>query len=48
MAAARSFPGQVTQANVARLAGFFRGFRDALLALRAEEDSRVAILTRGR
>ncbi|MBY5973824.1 circularly permuted type 2 ATP-grasp protein [Ferrimonas balearica] len=47
MAAARSFPGQVTQANVARLAGFFRGFRDALLALRAEEDSRVAILTPG-
>ncbi|MGI3165444.1 circularly permuted type 2 ATP-grasp protein [Pseudooceanicola sp. 200-1SW] len=47
MATARSFPGLMSQANVARLAGFFRGFRDALLALRAEEDSRVAILTPG-
>ncbi|WP_010140391.1 circularly permuted type 2 ATP-grasp protein [Oceanicola sp. S124] len=47
MATARSFPALMADSNVARLAGFFRGFRDALLALRAEEDSRVAILTPG-
>ncbi|MFN3845179.1 MAG: circularly permuted type 2 ATP-grasp protein [Paracoccaceae bacterium] len=37
------FSGQ----NVHRLAGFFRDFRDALLALRTDRDGRVGILTPG-
>ncbi|MEO6608744.1 MAG: circularly permuted type 2 ATP-grasp protein, partial [Aestuariivirga sp.] len=35
------------RSNVHRLAGFFRMFRDTLVDLRAEEDSRVGILTPG-
>lgn len=47
MATSRSFPALMADSNVARLAGFFRAFRDALLALRTEDDSRVSILTPG-
>nr|WP_233544861.1 circularly permuted type 2 ATP-grasp protein [Pseudooceanicola sediminis] len=47
MATSRSFPGIMARSNVTRLAGFFRAFRDALLALRSDGDSRVTILTPG-
>ncbi|QOL81282.1 circularly permuted type 2 ATP-grasp protein [Pseudooceanicola spongiae] len=47
MATSRSFPGIMARSNVLRLAGFFRAFRDALLALRSDGDSRVTILTPG-
>jgi uncharacterized circularly permuted ATP-grasp superfamily protein/uncharacterized alpha-E superfamily protein len=47
VATARVFSDFYAEANVHRLAGFFRTFRDALLALRSESDSRVAILTPG-
>ncbi|MXN18046.1 hypothetical protein GR170_09385 [Pseudooceanicola sp. GBMRC 2024] len=47
MATSRSFPGIISDSHVARLAGFFRNFRDALLALRDNDDSRVTILTPG-
>lgn len=48
IATSRVFPELFVQANVRRLAGFFRAFRDALEGLREESDSRVAILTPGR
>ncbi|MDP5307839.1 circularly permuted type 2 ATP-grasp protein [Paracoccus spongiarum] len=47
VATARAFSGLFAQENVHRLAGFFRDFRDALLAGRQDRDSRVAILTPG-
>jgi uncharacterized circularly permuted ATP-grasp superfamily protein/uncharacterized alpha-E superfamily protein len=47
IATARSFSTHMARANVHRLAGFFRDFRDALLDLRQKEGSRVAILTPG-
>ncbi|MCC0021910.1 MAG: circularly permuted type 2 ATP-grasp protein [Nitratireductor sp.] len=47
MATARSFSSLMNHANVARLAGFFRQFRDSLLGLREQDGSRVAILTPG-
>lgn len=47
MATARSFADIMSRTHVMRLAGFFRSFRDALLGLRAEPDSRVSILTPG-
>ncbi|QPM88813.1 circularly permuted type 2 ATP-grasp protein [Pseudooceanicola algae] len=47
MATARSFGDIMGRSHVLRLAGFFRAFRDALLDLRAEGDSRVSILTPG-
>ena len=36
------------QANVHRLAGFFRAFRDTMNDLRGDTESRVGILTPGR
>jgi len=47
MATARSFSATMGRSNVHRLAGFFRDFRDTLLALRQNDGSRVAILTPG-
>lgn len=47
VATARVFPEQIKAGNVHRLAGFFRGFREALNALRRNPDGRVAILTPG-
>jgi uncharacterized circularly permuted ATP-grasp superfamily protein/uncharacterized alpha-E superfamily protein len=47
VATARIFAEHFATANVHRLAGFFRAFRDALHAIRAETDSRAAILTPG-
>lgn len=47
VAASRVFPELYGQANVHRLAGFFRSFRDALEKLRADPASRVGILTPG-
>lgn len=47
VATARAFSDIYAQENVHRLAGFFREFRDALLARRQDRDSRVAILTPG-
>lgn len=47
MATARVFPDLFPNANVRRLAGFFRAFRDAMNGLWGETDSRVAILTPG-
>lgn len=47
VATARVFAEFYADANIHRLAGFFRAFRDALNGMRAEEDSRVAILTPG-
>lgn len=47
MATSRMFPDLFPQANVERLAGFFRRFRDQLNALRHDNDGRVAILTPG-
>ncbi|WP_417423827.1 circularly permuted type 2 ATP-grasp protein [Hoeflea sp.] len=47
VASSRSFPGLYRSANVARLAGFFRAFRDGLNAARQEDNSRVGILTPG-
>ena len=47
VAVTRAFADFYAGAHVHRLAGFFREFRDALIGLRAEEDSRVAILTPG-
>jgi uncharacterized circularly permuted ATP-grasp superfamily protein/uncharacterized alpha-E superfamily protein len=47
VATARVFADLYAEANVHRLAGFFRTFRDALIGLRAEPDSRVGILTPG-
>ena len=47
VATSRAFSEFYAEANVHRLAGFFRDFRDALLALRGDADSRAAILTPG-
>ena len=47
VAASRVFPEFYGSANVRRLAGFFRSFRDALEKLRVDPASRVGILTPG-
>lgn len=47
VATARVFSEFYADANILRLAGFFRAFRDALTGMRAEDDSRVGILTPG-
>ncbi|MDJ0822002.1 MAG: circularly permuted type 2 ATP-grasp protein [Paracoccaceae bacterium] len=47
MAAARIFPDPFPRANVRRLAGFFRAFRDAMDTLPGAEGRRTAILTPG-
>ncbi len=47
VAATRVFPDLHREANVHRLAGFFRDFRDALDALSGEVPARVGILTPG-
>ncbi|WP_368667709.1 circularly permuted type 2 ATP-grasp protein [Salipiger sp. PrR002] len=47
MATGRVFHDLFPKANVERLAGFFRSFRDAMIDLRANEGGRVAILTPG-
>ncbi len=47
VATTRVFSELFAQSNVHRLAGFFRAFRDALMGLREEPDSRVGILTPG-
>ncbi len=48
VATARAFPDVYAQANVHRLAGFFRAFRDTMNDLRGDTESRVGILTPGR
>ncbi|SPF78193.1 circularly permuted type 2 ATP-grasp protein [Pseudoprimorskyibacter insulae] len=47
VAATRVFREALSDANVLRLAGFFRHFRDALLGLRTNGQGRVGILTPG-
>lgn len=47
VATTRIFSDFYPKAHVHRLAGFFRRFRETLLNLRGETDSRVAILTPG-
>ncbi len=47
IATSRIYSDIFARSNVNRLAGFFRNFRDTLLDLRAEDDSRVGILTPG-
>lgn len=47
VATSRAFSEIYAGMNVHRLAGFFRDFRDRLLALRDDRDARVAILTPG-
>ena len=47
IATSRIYSDIFTGSNVHRLAGFFRTFRDTLLGLRAEDESRVGILTPG-
>lgn len=47
VATARAFSEHYAQEHVQRLAGFFREFRDALMASRHDAESRVAILTPG-
>ena len=47
VATSRVFSDLYPEANVERLAPFFRRFRDALNGLRADDDSRVGILTPG-
>ncbi|GAB4530997.1 MAG: circularly permuted type 2 ATP-grasp protein [Roseibium sp.] len=47
VATGRVFNEFFAKANVHRLAGFFRRFRDRLTELRGETDSRVSILTPG-
>ncbi len=47
VATARVFADFYASAHVHRLAGFFRSFRDSLIGLQGEPDSRVAILTPG-
>ena len=47
VAAARVFPDLYRDANVHRLAGFFRSFRDALEQMRIAPTSRLGILTPG-
>ncbi|MBA5777110.1 circularly permuted type 2 ATP-grasp protein [Stappia sp. F7233] len=47
VATARIFSEVFRQANVHRLAGFFRSFREALMSLRGDDGSRAGILTPG-
>ena len=47
VAASRVFPDLYRHANVHRLAGFFRSFRDALERLRGDPAARIGILTPG-
>ncbi len=47
VATTRALPDVFADMNVHRLAGFFRRFRDALHAMAASHDGRVAILTPG-
>ena len=47
VAASRVFPDLYRQANVHRLAGFFRSFRDTFEKMRISSDSRLGILTPG-
>ena len=47
IATARVYSDLYGRANVHRLAGFFRAFRDTLQDLRGSEDSRIGILTPG-
>lgn len=47
MATSRVFHDLFPKANVERLAGFYRAHRDAMSALRGDNDGRVAILTPG-
>ncbi|MBC7476619.1 MAG: circularly permuted type 2 ATP-grasp protein [Pseudorhodobacter sp.] len=47
VAASRVFPDLYRDANVHRLAGFFRSFRDALEKMRIEPSSRLGIFTPG-
>lgn len=47
MAISRCFPGMMTRSNVERLAGFFRAFRDTVLGMRSDSNSRAAILSPG-
>lgn len=47
IATTRVYTDHFARANVHRLAGFFRRFRDSLLNLREADDSRVGILTPG-
>lgn len=47
IATSRIYSDIFARSNVNRLAGFFRAFRDTLLDLRAEDESRVGILTPG-
>ena len=47
VATTRAFSDIFDGQNVHRLAGFFRDFRDSLLALRSDRDSRVGILSPG-
>ena len=48
VATTRVFPDHYAEANVQRLAGFFRDFRDTMNDLRGDTVSRVGILTPGR
>lgn len=47
VASSRAFSELYEEANVHRLAGFFRAFREALLGLRHDREGQVAILTPG-
>ncbi|KUF12470.1 circularly permuted type 2 ATP-grasp protein [Pseudoponticoccus marisrubri] len=47
MATGRVFPDVFARANVTRLAGFFRSFRDTLNGYRSQPGGRVGILTPG-
>lgn len=47
VATSRAFSDVFEGQNIHRLAGFFRDFRDTLLAMRADRDANVAILTPG-
>ncbi|MCO5073632.1 MAG: circularly permuted type 2 ATP-grasp protein [Rhizobiaceae bacterium] len=47
VATSRVFSEFYADANIHRLAGFFRAFRDALYAMRTDDTSRVGILTPG-
>lgn len=47
IATSRVFPDFYAGANVERLAGYFRRFRDAMVSLRGDGEGRVGILTPG-
>ncbi|WP_372603942.1 circularly permuted type 2 ATP-grasp protein [Actibacterium sp.] len=47
MATSRVYSGLYDNTDVTRLAGFFRMFRDSLMDLRGDDNSRVGILTPG-